>query len=246
MSEEERTRKEKIEQLKEQKKQMEEELDELKGSTGKGKAICVGVFLIAIALLFGIIVALIKTDAGGFASTSLAPVIGDVPIVRSILPKELQRKTAKELLAAQSTQSDTSATQDTQNAGTLAPNANGTLGAAGNATDLNATGASGSTTNPDTTGAASNANSSGTAGTTGFAGSTQSTEEAAIQDYVQTYTSMRPRNAAQVFDSMLPDQLQLVVKILKNMKPAQRSAILAQMNVQNASDVTVEMNEELP
>ena len=33
MSEEERTRKEKIEQLKEQRKQMEEELDELKGST---------------------------------------------------------------------------------------------------------------------------------------------------------------------------------------------------------------------
>ena len=49
MSEEERTRKEKIEQLKAQRKQMEEELDELKGSTGKGKAICVAVFLIAIA-----------------------------------------------------------------------------------------------------------------------------------------------------------------------------------------------------
>ena len=76
--------------------------------------------------------------------------------------------------------------------------------------------------------------------------STQSSEEAALQDYVKTYSSMRPSSAAQVFDGMMPDQKHLIVKILKNMSASQRSAILASMNVQNASDITVEMNKELP
>lgn len=251
MSEEARERKEKIAKLKEERKQMEEELDELKGSTGKGKAICVAVFLVAIALLLGIIIALIKTDAGGFASTSLAPVIGDVPIVRSILPKDLQRKTAKELLAEQNAQSDTSATQDTQNAGgSTDPNAAGTNGSNTASNDPNAAGANGTngaTNDPNATGTnGSNAATSDPNATDSQAADSQAADDAAIQDYVQTYTSMRPKNAAQVFDSMMPDQLKLVVKILQNMKPSQRSAILAQMNVQNASDITVEMDKELP
>ncbi len=63
---------------------------------------------------------------------------------------------------------------------------------------------------------------------------------------MKTYSSMRPSSAAQVFDGMMPDQKHLIVKILKNMSASQRSAILASMNVQNASDITVEMNKELP
>lgn len=263
MSDEARERKEKIAKLKEERKQMEEELDELKGSTGKGKAICVAVFLVAIALLLGIIIALIKTDAGGFASTSLAPVIGDVPIVRSILPKDLQRKTAKELLAEQNAQSDTSATPDTQNAGgSTNPNAAGTNGSNTATSDPNAAGANGTngatndpnaaTTDPNVAGTngsnatTSNPNTTDSQAADSQAADSQAADDAAIQDYVQTYTSMRPKNAAQVFDSMMPDQLKLVVKILQNMKPSQRSAILAQMNVQNASDITVEMDKELP
>lgn len=245
MSEDARERKEKIAKLKEERKQMEETLDELKGSTGKGKAICVAVFLIAIALLFGFIIALIKTDAGGFASASLAPVIGDVPIVRSILPKDLQRKTTKELLAEQNTQSDSSTTQDTQNAAASDPNAAGTNGSNTASNDPNVAGTNGNNTASNDPNAAGT-NGSNTASTDSQAADSQAADDAAIQDYVQTYTSMRPKNAAQVFDSMMPDQLKLVVKILQNMKPSQRSAILAQMNVQNASDITVEMNKELP
>ena len=77
--EEERERKEKIEKLKEEKRQMEEELDDLKGNTKKGKAVCALVGILAVVLLLGGITVLIKTDAGGFASSSLAPLIGDVP-----------------------------------------------------------------------------------------------------------------------------------------------------------------------
>lgn len=54
------------------------------------------------------------------------------------------------------------------------------------------------------------------------------------------------KDAAGMFDSMMPDQKQLVVKILQNMTAAQRSAILPKMNVQNASDITIEMDKELP
>ena len=63
--------------------------------------------------------------------------------------------------------------------------------------------------------------------------------EAALKDYVDTYASMKPKDAAKVFDSMMPDQTDLVVKI-------QRSAILAKMTVTNSVDLTVKMDEQLP
>lgn len=110
----ERERKEKIEKLKEEKRQMEEELDDLKGNTKKGKAICALVGILVVLLLLGGITVLIKTDAGGFATSSLAPLIGDVPVARSILPKYLQRKTAKELAAEQAAQQAASQQNDTQ------------------------------------------------------------------------------------------------------------------------------------
>lgn len=251
----ERERKEKIEKLK-------EELDDLKGNTKKGKAICALVGILVVLLLLGGITALIKTDAGGFATSSLAPLIGDVPVARSILPKHLQRKTAKELAAEQaaqqaaSQQNDTQKPTDTQ----LAVNTQNTSGTIQNnsqqtgtdnaqnmtGTDPNSlqgtSGASSTTDIQNTFSAASSSQSSQNSSQS----STQSSEEIALQDYVKTYTSMRPSSAAQVFDSMMPDQTSLIVKILQNMSPSQRSAILASMNVQNASDITVEMNKELP
>lgn len=74
----------------------------------------------------------------------------------------------------------------------------------------------------------------------------QAVSDAALADYVKTYSSMKAKDAAGMFDSMMPDQKQLVVKILQNMTAAQRSAILPKMNVQNASDITIEMDKELP
>ena len=70
--------------------------------------------------------------------------------------------------------------------------------------------------------------------------------EAALKDYVDTYASMKPKDAAKVFDSMMPDQTDLVVKILEQMTPDQRSAILAKMTVTNSVDLTVKMDEQLP
>lgn len=260
--EEERERKEKIEKLKEEKRQMEEELDDLKGNTKKGKAVCALVGILAVVLLLGGITVLIKTDAGGVASSSLAPLIGDVPVARSILPKHLQRKTAKELAAQQaasqqaaSRQNDTQKQADSQ----LAANAQNDSGtSAGTAqtdsqqagvdsaqNNLQGTAGSGTSSTTDVQNASSVTGSSQSSQNSSQS-STQSSEEAALQDYVKTYSSMRPSSAAQVFDGMMPDQKHLIVKILKNMSASQRSAILASMNVQNASDITVEMNKELP
>ena len=70
--------------------------------------------------------------------------------------------------------------------------------------------------------------------------------EAALKDYVDTYASMKPKEAAKGFDSMMPDQTDLVVKILEQMTPDQRSAILAKMTVTNSVDLTVKMDEQLP
>ena len=69
--------------------------------------------------------------------------------------------------------------------------------------------------------------------------------EAALKDYVDTYASMKPKDAKE-FDSMMPDQTDLVVKILEQMTPDQRSAILAKMTVTNSVDLTVKMDEQLP
>ena len=98
-----------------------------------------------------------------------------------------------------------------------------------------------STTDPTQTAGTQNA-----AGTSTTDPTQQDTEAAALADYVKTYSDMKPKDAASVFDGMMPDQMKLVVKILKNMSADQRSAILSKMNVQNASDITVEMNKELP
>ena len=96
--------KEKIAELKKQKKETQEELDELSGRTAKGKAACVLVFLAVFAAVCGILIGMIKMDAGGFASTVLAPAIGDIPIVRSVLPQNLQRKNQSEIAASEQAQ----------------------------------------------------------------------------------------------------------------------------------------------
>lgn len=52
-------------------------------------------------------------------------------------------------------------------------------------------------------------------------------EAAALQDYVHTYSSMKPQDAVKVFDSMMPDQSGLSVKILQKLMARQRGHSLA-------------------
>lgn len=93
------TDKEKIKELVKKKREMQEELDELKENTAKGKAVCVLVFFVLIGLIMGAFVGMVKLDIGGVASETLAPAIADVPVLRNILPVEMQKKNTSELAA---------------------------------------------------------------------------------------------------------------------------------------------------
>lgn len=64
-----------------------------------------------------------------------------------------------------------------------------------------------------------------------------------LQDYVATYSSMKAKEAAAVFDTMTSD-LDLVAKILGAMSAEDRADILEQMNEENAARLTKMMDPE--
>lgn len=61
--------------------------------------------------------------------------------------------------------------------------------------------------------------------------------DAEIAEYAKTYSSMKPKNAAAIFDSMT-DDFDLVCKILGAMDTSSRSDILAAMDEENAAILT--------
>lgn len=161
--------KQKIAELKQQKRQVEAELDELNGKTAKGKLMSVLAFLLIMAIMAGALVGMVKLNVGGVADNVLAPVIADVPVARSILPKRLQKKNASEIAAQK--------------------------------------------------------------------------QAADLKDYVDTYASMDPAQAAAIFDNMMADDIHLVAKILKNMPAKKRADIIANMNTLSAAQITAVMGE---
>lgn len=58
-----------------------------------------------------------------------------------------------------------------------------------------------------------------------------------LEDYIKTYSSMKPKEAAAIFDTMT-DDLKLVAEILKNMDAQSRADILGKMNSETAAKVT--------
>ena len=58
-----------------------------------------------------------------------------------------------------------------------------------------------------------------------------------LEDYIKTYSSMKPKEAAAIFDTMT-DDLKLVADILKNMDAQSRADILGKMNSETAAKVT--------
>ncbi len=65
----------------------------------------------------------------------------------------------------------------------------------------------------------------------------QSAYDETIQDYVKTYSAMKPKEAAAIFDTMTND-LQLVADILMNMDTQSRADILGKMTAETAAKVT--------
>ena len=58
-----------------------------------------------------------------------------------------------------------------------------------------------------------------------------------VEDYVKTYSSMKPKEAAAIFDTMT-DDLKLVAEILMNMDTQSRADILGKMDSEIAAKVT--------
>lgn len=68
-------------------------------------------------------------------------------------------------------------------------------------------------------------------------------EDAAIEDYAQAYSEMKPKNAAAIFEEMT-NNLNLVARILGEMSADDRGAILAAMNPEIAARITKIMDPE--
>lgn len=65
----------------------------------------------------------------------------------------------------------------------------------------------------------------------------QQEEEEEIQDYVESYSKMKPKQAAAIFNTMT-NNLQLVARILENMSAQARADILGNMDEETAAKVT--------
>lgn len=65
----------------------------------------------------------------------------------------------------------------------------------------------------------------------------QTAADEKIEDYVNTYKNMKPKEAAAVFDAMT-DNLKLVASILEQMDAKSRGDILGKMNTETAAKVT--------
>jgi flagellar motility protein MotE (MotC chaperone) len=222
--------KEQIAELKKKKKEMEEELDELKGSTTRGKIGAFFVFLVTLAICLGILVGVIKLNVGNFASDVMAPLIGDVPIARNILPTDLQKKSASELAKEQTQAEQAKAATEAAAQAQAATEAQAASEAAAQA-------AAQAQAQADSE-AAVQAKAAADA-----AAQAQADSEAALKDYVDTYSKMNPKSAASVFDNMMPAKSDVVVKILTNLTPSKRASILSYMNVNNASKLTAIMEK---
>lgn len=68
-------------------------------------------------------------------------------------------------------------------------------------------------------------------------------EDSKVQEYAEAYSSMKPARAAAIFEEM-PDNLNLVARILMVMEPEQRGEILAQMSPDFAAKLTKIMDPE--
>lgn len=65
----------------------------------------------------------------------------------------------------------------------------------------------------------------------------QTAEDEKLDEYVTTYSNMKPKEAAAIFDTMT-DNLKLVANILMNMDAQSRADILGKMDSSTAAKVT--------
>lgn len=225
-----------------------------------GKLIVAFATLVIIAIWLGILALLARLDVGGFGSTVLHPLLKDVPYVNKILP-EVQVDTKAEedypfqtldeaiarikelegeLETALQTDKDSSAKiEDLQSQvrklkkyrdneaefETLRQEFYEEIVFGEDAPDISEYQKFYEAINPDNAEVL-------------YKEVVEQTEyDSKVDDYVKTYSSMKPKEAAAIFDTMT-DNLSLVRRILEKMSSANRANILAAMNQDTAAKLT--------
>ncbi len=225
-----------------------------------GKLIVAFATLVIIAIWLGILALLVRLDVGGFGSTVLHPLLKDVPYVNKILP-EIQVDTKAEedypfqtldeaiarikelegeLETALQTDKDSSAKiEDLQSQvrklkkyrdneaefETLRQEFYEEIVFGEDAPDISEYQKFYEAINPDNAEVL-------------YKEVVEQTEyDSKVDDYVKTYSSMKPKEAAAIFDTMT-DNLSLVRRILEKMSSANRANILAAMNQDTAAKLT--------
>ena len=247
------------------KKEKNKNAEENEETEGGNKVVLVLVTLLIIVIWLGIIALLIKADVGGFGSSVLQPILIDVPVINKILPAsdeivstesesgqysnvgdavEQIKELEKQLDAANSQVAEDSQTID----------------------DLNSQVADLSTYKEDQAAfeeekqkyyeevvfsdkapdikeykAYYESIDSENAEVLYKQVVQQLQDDQKVTDYANTYASMKPKEAAAIFDSMT-DNFDLVAKILGAMDSDSVANILGAMNSDNAAKITKIMN----
>ena len=233
----------------------DEDAEETLGS----KILLAFVTLLIILIWLGIIVVLIKFDVGGFGSTVLRPMIKDVPYLNMILPEnndvmedtEYQYETIddavdriKELealldaqLATNAEDADTIASLQSQVSElqiykqeqaafeTLKEKFYEELVFSDQAPDIEEYKTYYESIDPENAEVLYKQTIE------------QLAYDAQIEDYVKTYSTMKAKEAAAIFDTMTND-FELVADILRNMSTKARADILGKMDPENAAKIT--------
>lgn len=242
---------EKIKELKEQKKEMEKEIAALNENGAGSKIKSIIIFLTIIILFLGVLAGMVKADVGGFGSGILAPIIGNVSGLNKILPNKSVASTASDNTPAKTNTNDTTAglssgtdassanTKSTANTQSTAD----TSQVVANATGVSNTKTSASSQKAVTAKKSSASQAAQAASRTANTTDAQAAKEAKLADYVDTYSKMNAKNAASILGNMTGD-LPLVAKILMNMRASKRADIMANLDVNIASKLTLLMSNQ--
>ena len=243
------------------KKSKKNELEEEETTVG-GKIAVFFVTLIILLIWLASIVLLIKWDVGGFGSTMLAPILKDVPYVNRILPEEALMEMSTEESAYAYSSMEEAVNRVRQLELELAEAQNSSNANAEYIAQLEAQAAELARYKQEE--ADFEAQKQKFYEEVVFSDSAPDIEEYKkyyesidpanaeiiyrqvvkqtavddeLKDYILIYSSMKPKEAAAVFDTMT-GELDLVAEILQNMDPQSSADILGKMNPENAAKVT--------
>lgn len=243
----------------------QEELDMDEETSIGGKIAVFFVTLIIILIWLAIIVLLIKWDVGGFGSTVLAPVLKDVPYVNRILPESALQEASTEDSAYAYASVEEAVNQIKLLETQLAEAQNASNANAEYIAQLESQAAELAQYKQEE--AEFEAEKQKFYQEVVFSDSAPDIEEyktyyesidpanaeiiyrqvvqqtavdEELEDYVKTYSSMKAKEAAAIFDTMT-DNLNLVADILSNMDAQSRANILGKMDADTAAKVTAIM-----